>query len=158
MLEDAGGRPSRSRGGLPWSAPKRESRSSAGCGNRVLPRFGSFLLRAFGKAKRTLHTDGGEVSNARCHTIAPTAGLLHSTRTHRNRRVRGRFRAPGHLRAKPGLGFQPEASFCFLKCVLVQNGCARYSGSTTSEITNRIASPPGRSNRSKYSVNTVRAL
>src|SRR5207248_8342108 len=39
-----------------------------------------------------------------------------------------------------------------------KNGCARYSGSTTSEITNRIASPPGRSNRSKYSVNTVRAL
>ena len=28
-------------------------------------------------------------------------------------------------RAEQGVGFQPEASFCFLKCVLVQNGWAR---------------------------------
>ena len=30
-----------------------------------------------------------------------------------------------HQRAEQGVGFQPVASFCFLKWVLVQNGCAR---------------------------------
>src|SRR5581483_4178712 len=57
-----------------------------------------------------------------------------------------------------GVGFQPAASFCFLKCVLVQNGSLRYSGSFTSDPTNSSDSPVGRSKRSKYSVITALAL
>src|SRR5437667_562906 len=62
---------SRANGCLP---NKREWRSSAGCGDRVLPRFGSFPLRASGRAEHRLHTDDGGASDAKCHKTAPTDG------------------------------------------------------------------------------------
>jgi hypothetical protein len=61
-------------------------------------------------------------------------------------------------RAEHGFGFHPDASFCFLKCVLVQNGVARYVGSTISVETTSNDSPLGTSKRSKYSVMRASAL
>src|SRR5580704_6718315 len=60
--------------------------------------------------------------------------------------------------AEQGDGFQPEASLCFLKCVLVQKGSVKYTGSFTSVVTTSRESPFGMSNRSKYSVSTASAL
>src|SRR5207249_7182386 len=67
------------------------------------------------------------------------------------------FHCPFH-RATHGVGFQPEASFSFLKCVVVHIGWDRYSGSLISDVTRTMESPPGTSKRSKYSVSVVLAL
>jgi hypothetical protein len=56
-----------------------------------------------------------------------------------------------------GVGVHPAASACRLKCVLVQYGVARYSGSTIS-VETTSNDRRRESNRSKYSVMTVVAL
>src|SRR5438477_7940710 len=50
------------------------------------------------------------------------------------------LQTPYH-RAVQGCGFQPAASACFLKCVLVMNSCARYTGSLTIVVTTSQESP-----------------
>ena len=53
--------------------------------------------------------------------------------------------------ARHGVGSHPDASGIFLKCVVVTNGCVRYRGSVTIEVTTSYESPFGALNRSKYS-------
>src|SRR5947207_3365790 len=43
--------------------------------------------------------------------------------------------------AEQGVGFQPVASACFLKLVLVTKGSVRYAGSSTTVVTTNHVSP-----------------
>ena len=56
------------------------------------------------------------------------------------------------------MGFQPVASGCFLKSVVVTNGVVRYSGSSTIVVTTNQVSPLRSVRTSYYSFSVVRPL